>query len=110
MSFALIFVGLLLSVAGVRNTQGDLFALVHDDFTGKGNFIFWTAIVLIVGGIGYIPAFRPLSKGFLALIVLALILTKGNPQLPNGGLFLQLENALKATESVPASSQTKGTV
>lgn len=91
MAFALIFVGIILAVSAVRGTHGDLFGLIHDDFTGPHNYLYWVVVVLAIGSIGYIKPLRPLSRAFLVLIVFALVLSKGDPKkAPGGGLFAQL--------------------
>jgi hypothetical protein len=106
MAFALIFAGLLLTVSAVRGTHSDLFALVKSDFTGSGNFLYWLAVVLIIGSIGYIKALAPMSKAFLVLIVLVLVVTKGDPtKSPGGGLFAQLVQGI-GSSTAPGSAAT----
>lgn len=107
MGFALIFIGILLTVSAVRGNTATLFSLLRSDFTGQGNFVWWLAAVLIIGAIGYIPAFRTLSRAMLALVIVVLILTKGNPNLPQGGFFGQIVAELGNATS--GSSSTSGT-
>lgn len=94
MAFALIFAGVLLAVSAARNTHNDLFGLIKSDVTGSGNFLFWGAVVLLIGAIGYIRPLRPLSQAFLALIVVVLILKRGDPSGIGGGVFQQFVNQL----------------
>lgn len=96
MAFAFLFAGLLLLVSGVRGTQDDLFKLVRSDFTGPGNFINWAGAVILIGLVGYIRPLRPVSQAFLVLLIVVLLLTKGNPKMPQGGFFAQLFAQLKA--------------
>jgi hypothetical protein len=104
MAFALIFVGLLLVISAVRGTTSDLGKLVQSDFTGQGNFIWWLVVIMALGAIGYIGPLRTLSKAMLALVIVVLIVSKGNPKMPQGGLFAQLMNELgRATAAAPAS-------
>lgn len=103
MAFALIFVGIIMAVSAVRGTYNDLFALVKDDFTGPNNFLFWAVIVLIIGSIGYIRPLRPLSQAFLVVIVLVLVLTRGNPSGVGGGLFQQLYSEFVSGTNPPAN-------
>lgn len=98
MSFAFLFAGILLLVSGVRGTQDKLFSLVKNDFIGPGNFFYWTLVVLMLGAIGYIRPLRPLSRGFLVLIVVVLLLTRGNPNGIGGGFFAQLMRQLNRTQ------------
>ena len=97
MAFFFIFAGLLALVSAVRGTHAQLGALLKSDFTGPGNFIYWTAVVLVIGSIGYLKPFRTLSRAFLVLIIIILLLTKGNPNLPGGGFFAQLLSGLGST-------------
>jgi hypothetical protein len=108
MAFALIFIGVLLAVSAVRGTTSQLGALVRSDFTGQGNFIWWVAVVLAIGAIGYIRPLQALSKAFLGLIIVVLLLSKGNPiKMPQGGFFAQLFNSLKnATATAPTAATT----
>lgn len=81
MPFALLIVGLVLVVSSVRNTvtQGDpnLVGMLKSDFTGQNNFSYWLISILIIGALGYIPAFRSLSRAFLALVVIVLLISHG---------------------------------
>lgn len=77
MPFVLIIAGTVLLIAAVRNTQQQLFYLLASDFTGKDNFIFWFISILIIGAVGYIPKLKPVSDGFLILVILTLFLKRG---------------------------------
>lgn len=105
MPFALLVVGILLLVAGVRNTQDTLFSLVKGDFSGPDNFIFWFLAIVLIGALGYIPKLKPISTAFLGLVVLVLFLKKGQAGGFGGGFFQQFTQALNATQS-SASSET----
>jgi len=107
MPFALLIIGLVLVIAGVRNTQsgtGGLFTLVHGDFTGQNNFIYWFVAIIIVGLLGYVPKLKPLSTSFLVLIILVLFLKKGNASGAGGGFFQQFTNALGNTNTAGSSA------
>ena len=93
MPFALLFVGLILVIAGVRNKQDQLFTLVKGDFTGQANFFFWFVSILAIGAIGYIPKLKPISTAFLALVIIVLFLKKGT------GFFAQASTALQSTQT-----------
>jgi len=77
MPFVLIISGTVLLIAAIRNTQQSLFYLMANDFTGKNNFVYWFLSILIIGAVGYIPRAKPISDGFLILVILALFLRKG---------------------------------
>ena len=91
MPFALLFIGVVLLVAGVRNTQDQLFTLVKGDFTGQNNFLFWVVSLLAIGAVGYIPKLKPISTAFLALVIVILFLSKGQ------GFFTRFNQALGLT-------------
>ena len=91
MSLALIFSGVILLVAAVRNKQVDLFNLVKGDFSGSNNFVEWIVALMLVGALGYVPKLRPLSIALLALILVVIFLKKGT------GFFDQLTKAVAIT-------------
>lgn len=101
MPFALAIIGIALLIAGVRNKQDVLFALLKGDFTGENNFIFWAVSILIIGAIGYIPKLKPISTAFLALLIVVLFLKKGT------GFFARLGQAVGST-TVLNPNVTKG--
>src|SRR3954468_23458486 len=103
MPFALLIIGIALLVSAVRGTQGDLFTLLRGDFTGPNNFIYWTVAILFIGSIGYIPKLKPASVGFLTLVVLVLVLKRGDPNSGNGGFFAEFTSALKMPNAAPAT-------
>lgn len=80
MPFALILVGVLLVVAAVRGTTDVLFTLVKQDFTGPNNYTYWLASILLIGALGYIKPLQPISRIFLALLIVVLVVS-------HGGLF-----------------------
>jgi len=97
MPFALLLVGLVLLISGVKNTQDTLFATVKGDFQGQDNFIYWFVAIIIIGAIGYIPKLKPISTAFLALVIVVLFLKKGNASGLGGGFFAQATAALGST-------------
>lgn len=101
MAFALLIIGTILIVATVRNTQDSLIAQVAKDFTGPSNFIYWIVAILIIGAVGYVEKLKPLSDGFLILVLLVLFLKKGNPQGVGGGFFTQFTAALQTSTKGP---------
>ena len=93
MPFALIFAGVILIVAAVRGTQNQLFQLVRGDFSGPNNYIYWVVSILMVGVLGYVPKLKPISDGFLVLIIVVLFLKKGE------GFFDMFTKQIKGTET-----------
>jgi len=100
MPFALLLVGLVLLISGVKNTQDTLFSTVKGDFTGTDNFIYWFVAIIIIGAVGYIPKLKPVSTAFLALVIVVLFLKKGNSTGLGGGFFAQATAALGSTATV----------
>jgi len=104
MSFALFLIGITLLTVAVRNTQDVFVQLIKGDFTGPGNFFWWIAAIVLIGAIGFVPKLKPVSDAFLVLILLALILTRGSPSFPGGGVFSQFVKALQGTQIGGAST------
>jgi hypothetical protein len=105
MPFALLVIGVVLIVSAINGTQSQLVLMLRRDFTGTGNFVYWLAALLAIGAIGYIEKLKPVSDGFLVLVILVLLLSRGNPKFNSaGGFFKQLTTALGATGSAPAVS------
>lgn len=98
MPFALVVIGLVMIVTGAQNTHAALGEQLRKDFTGPNNFIFWIASIGAVGAIGYVESFRNFSRAFMALILIAMILS-------NRGFFDQFSAALR---SGPVASPTGG--
>lgn len=111
MPFALIAIGIIALVISVRDKGRDARALLLSEFTGDQNFFSWIAGIGAVGALGYIPAFRGLSRAFLVLIFVGIILS-------NEGFFAKLqtqllnrsprqvepENARPSTEAAPSAN------
>ena len=75
MPLALLVIGVIFLVAAIRGTQGDLFDILKDDFSGSNNFFYWGLSFFIIGAVGYYRPLRPLSQSFMLLIVLVLFLS-----------------------------------
>jgi hypothetical protein len=102
MPFAFLIAGIVLAVSGVRGTTGDLTQLVKGDFQGKNNFAYWLASILVIGAIGYIEEFKPLSRMFLVLVVVVLFLS-------NRGFFAAfMQQAFTSTSTIPIASTRTG--
>lgn len=101
MPFIFLILGIMLLTTGVRNTQGEFFDLVKSDFAGNGtiqnSFLAWLLAIGIIGGLGYYKPLKPLSDGFLLLIIVVLFLS-------NKGVFSQLESQLGIGNQVSASN------
>lgn len=71
MAIIALFIGVVLIVAAIRNSQGALASQLIADVPG---FVVWAAAIVAVGLIGTIPALKPFSRGLLILIVVVLLL------------------------------------
>ncbi|HEY6371849.1 MAG TPA: hypothetical protein VIX37_14810 [Candidatus Sulfotelmatobacter sp.] len=110
MPFALLSIGILLIVVAVRNRQTEFVQTVKSDFTGPGNFMYWVVALVIVGAIGYIPKAKPVADLFIVLILIVLLLKRGNSSGVGGGVFQQLNTALGMTTASPGTTGTTATV
>jgi hypothetical protein len=104
MSFVLLIIGGILLIASVRGTQDSLFALAKGDFTGSNNFIYWTLSILIIGAVGYIPKLKPISVAFLTLVIIVLVLSKGDPTKAGGGFFTKFFGQVGSTQAAVNSN------
>lgn len=66
-----LFIGVILIVAAIRNSQGALFTALSTDVPG---FVVWAAAIFAIGAVGFIPGLKAPSRGLLALVLLVLIL------------------------------------
>lgn len=99
MPFVLLVAGAVLLASAIQNTQSTiLFPTLKSEFTGPNNFIFWFIAILLIGSIGYIPKAKPISTAFLTLVVLVLVLTKGNPSDAGGGFFSQFVSQIQPAQ------------
>jgi hypothetical protein len=104
MSFTLLIMGAILLIAAIRNTQDSLFTLVRGDFTGPKNYVYWALSILVIGAVGYIPKLKPISVGFLTLVILALVISRGDPSKASGGFFQKFFSQIQSTTTTPSSS------
>ena len=97
MAFVFLIIGAVILISGVRGTQDDLFKLAQGDFdpslqqSGQTSFIPWVLAILIIGAVGYVKQLRSLSHGFMALVIIAMII-KAYQRDPN--IFKEFNSAL----------------
>lgn len=94
MPYALVIIGLILIVSGVRDTHTQLGAQLKQDLTGSQNFGQYALAIFAVGSLGYIDALRKFSTWFMALILIALVLS-------NRGFFNEFKKAVDAGPEAP---------
>lgn len=103
MPFAFAFIGLVFIIAGFRGTTTELMKLLQGDLFGQNNFIYWLIAIGILGALGYIDTLRPLSRAFLVLLLLVLVLDEGKKE-SGGGLFTKFQQAIgQITDSQAAA-------
>lgn len=108
MPFVFLTIGVVLLASSVRNTQDQLFGLVKGDFTGPQNFIFWFLAIMIIGSIGYIPKAKPIATAFVTLVVIVLVLSRGNPSSAGGGFFQQFVSQVQPSQIAVAPGASHG--
>ncbi len=100
MPIVAILVGAMCLDLAFRGTEHAFAKQLAADF-GGGEFVSWAAAILVLGGLGYVPALRKVSTLSLALVIVVLLLR-------NGGLFTQLAAVVrsppKAMAAIPLSS------
>lgn len=84
MPIAFLLFGSAFVIAGVRGTDDQLLNLLKGDFSGEPNFISWMLALLFIGAVGYIEPLKPISRAFLVLVILVLIVH-------NGGFFKKFQ-------------------
>lgn len=93
--------GIILIIAGVRGRINDgnpsLMSLLKGDFAGTNPFWKWMLAILLIGAIGYIPNLRPISRAFMALVIIVFLLS-------NKGVFTNLQNTFKNTSTTGATT------
>lgn len=104
MPFALVLVGIVLVIAGARDTASALGTQLKADFTGDNNYTYWVLAFLGAGSVGYVQVLKPLSHMFLALLIIVIILK-------NGGVFDKFMQALSSgpVESKKGADATNST-
>jgi hypothetical protein len=70
MGLIALFIGIVLIVAAVRNSQGALFSALEADVP---KFVVWAAAIIAIGIIGAIPGLKPVSRWLLALVIVVIV-------------------------------------
>ena len=97
MPYALLLVGAVMLVAGIRNTYAQLWQLVEGDFTQQGGFLAWVAAIAVIGALGYVPKLKPLSIALLTLILIVLVIS-------HNGVFAQLQQFITSGGGAQAAT------
>jgi len=97
MAFPLLFVGLILFITGVTGETEKFSETVKADLKGDGTsapFAVWIFTVLFIALIGAWKPLRPVSDGFLTLVVLSFVLS-------NAGLIGEFSRAFGVKQIGP---------
>jgi hypothetical protein len=95
MPFLLIVIGIAAVATGANGTYAAFFAQLRSDMVG---FTGYAAAIGGVGALGYVKDLEPLSRMFMALIIVSLILS-------NQGFFQKFAADLKAGPLSPQKPQ-----
>lgn len=93
-----LFIGAILIVAAVRNSQGALFDALYKDVPG---YVVWAAAIFAIGAIGFIPGLKPVSRGLLALVIVVIVMNNYKKIL--AGFQDAWQHPPAATPDAPAS-------
>lgn len=86
-----LIIGILLVIVGINDRVDDLNTLLKEDFApsdGQPSFLLWVLIIGVIGLLGGIKSFKPVSNAFLVLLVVVVLLT-------NKGFIAQFTNSIK---------------
>lgn len=105
MPMFLLIVGAIFLIASVRGEDetAKLLALIKGDFTGPNNFFFWAIAIYGVGALGYVPELRPLSRAFVALVIIRLLLSHADGA---GNFFTKFMEQISATQTPQSNPVT----
>lgn len=99
MPILFLVIGLILLVPAIRgpDQSAKMLALLKGDLWGDKSFFPWLISLYIIGALGYIEPLKPISRAFMVLVLLVLILTNS----PKGGkgVFANLFSALNPSST-----------
>lgn len=75
MPIGVLIMGLAMLISGINDTQEELSAMLANDLTGDKSFTPWLASIILVGSLGMYKPIRPITDGFMALILVQLLLS-----------------------------------
>lgn len=105
MPLILIAVGGVLVFVGVRGDPGSLYDLVGGDI--RAGYFQWMLAIIILGALGYVKGLENLSKLFIALVIIGLLLDTNKTTGEAAGVtFVKLFQQFTAglTQKAPTST------
>lgn len=103
MPLLLVLIGAVLIVTAIRGTTASLATHLGADLTS--GFVKWLAALVLIGGIGYVPALRTPARYLLALVIVVILLKDGTGLLQS--FVTQLESAPTPTPAQPAGGNAQ---
>ena len=100
MPYALIAIGVIMMVTGVQNTYSAMASQLQTDGVA---FLKWMIAFGVIGGVGYVQDLQNLSRMFMTLMIIAVLLSNSKTGL---GFFGNLQNAINAGPVPPGSGPT----
>lgn len=95
MPFVFIIIGIVFLVSGVRGQSSTLVSLVEGDLTGSNAFGYWILAILSIGTVGYVEDLKVLSRSFLVLVLVVLVLNE-NKKAGGGGLIAKFTSEFQS--------------
>lgn len=92
MAFVLILIGLVLVVSAYQGTQSQLGADLKQDIPP---FAVWALAIAAVGGLGFIPGMKVISRYLIALVLVVLVLRN----------YVNITNGFKTAVATSAPAQ-----
>ena len=89
--------GIVFVFVGLNGNAAQLYTLLAGDFQGPNSFVYWMLAMFILGALGYIKGLEGLSKMFLILVIIVLLLD-------NGGFFAQFQSFIQQQTKTPAAA------
>jgi|SRR5216684_4216624 len=83
--------GVIFLLTGIKGDGSELWQLIQGDFSGKNNFVYWLLSILVLGSLGYIEKLKDLSRLFVVLVLIVLLLD-------NKGFFAQFQAFINSTQ------------
>jgi hypothetical protein len=101
MPFVFIIIGIVMVAAGLQGNSMKLAGLVKNDLFGTPSFLYWFLAIMVIGALGYISAIRPLSRAFLVLVLIVLVLA--NDKNTSSGLIEKFQQSFDEIAAGKAS-------
>jgi hypothetical protein len=74
----LLLIGVIFLVSSIKGNQQELIVLIKSDFSGSNNFLLWVLAIVLIVALGYFKWIRPISDGFLGLVILVLLIANSH--------------------------------